>query len=442
VVALVVLGTVLAFVSILALWANRQFLNTDNWTRTSSQLLERKAVREEVAGFLVDQLYANVNVQAQLAQALPPQAKALAGPAAGGLRNLAEQGINELLQRPKVQQLWEDANRVAHQKLLLTLEGGNENVSTTGGKVTLNLGQIVANVASAIGLGSVASKIPPDAAQITVLKSDQLETVQNALQALRGITLVVVILTFLLFAVAVFVAADRRRAALRMVGIGFVLAGAAALLARYFVGQEVTNSLASTASVRPAISDTWDVSSSLLVEAAQSAIAYGVVIVLAAWLAGPTRAAVAARRWLAPALADARWAFGAATLIVLLIILWGPTPATRKPLGMLLFAILLFLGVEVLRRQVRREYPEASFGALGHAVSERWGRMRGSVSAGGRAVTARISPHHGEPETPQAAGEVSRLDQLERLGRLRESGVLDDAEFEREKAALLAEPAA
>jgi hypothetical protein len=442
VVALVVLGTVLAFVSILALWANRQFLNTDNWTKTSSQLLERKAVREEVAGFLVDQLYANVNVQAQLAQALPPQAKALAGPAAGGLRNLAEQGINELLQRPKVQQLWEDANHVAHQKLLLTLEGGNKNVSTTGGTVTLNLGQIVANVASAIGLGSVASKIPPDAAQITVLKSDQLETVQNALQALRGITLVVVILTFLLFAVAVFVAADRRREALRMVGIGFVLAGAAALVARGLVGQEVTNSLASTASVRPAISDTWHVGTSLLVEAAQSTIAYGVVIVLAAWLAGPTRAAVAVRRWLAPALVDARWAFGAATLIVLLIILWGPTPATRKALGMLLFAILLFLGVEILRRQVRREHPEASFGELGHAMSDRWGRMRGSVSARGRAVTARISPHHGEPETPQAAGEVSRLDQLERLGQLRESGVLDDAEFEREKAALLGEPAA
>jgi hypothetical protein len=35
-----------------------------------------------------------------------------------------------------------------------------------------------------------------------------------------------------------------------------------------------------------------------------------------------------------------------------------------------------------------------------------------------------------------------RLEQLERLGRLRESGVLDDAEFEREKAALLGEPVA
>src|SRR5215218_475099 len=140
VVALVVLATVLAFVSVLSVWANRQFLNTDNWVQTSSQLLQREAVREQVSGFLVDQLYANVDVKAQLEQALPPQAKPLAGPAAGGLRNLADQGIDELLQRPRVQQLWQTANRVAHQKLLTTLEG-NDRVSTQGGTVTLNLGQ-------------------------------------------------------------------------------------------------------------------------------------------------------------------------------------------------------------------------------------------------------------------------------------------------------------
>jgi hypothetical protein len=129
-------------------------------------------------------------------------------------------------------------------------------------------------------------------------------------------------------------------------------------------------------------------------------------------------------------------------VVVLLIIAWGPTPATRKPLGMLLFAILLFVGVEVLRRQARREYPDATFGALGHAVSDRWAAMRGKASAGGRAVSARVSARRGEPQTPQAAGEVSRLDQLERLGRLRKSGVLDEEEFQREKAALLAEPQA
>lgn len=411
---LVVVATVLAWVSILALWANRQFLNTNNWANTSSELLQKDSIRTEVADFLVDQLYAHANVRGDLESALPPRAKPLAGPIAGGLRNAADQGINTLLQRPRVQQLWENANRVAHKAFLETIEGGGPNVSTTGGNVTLNLGQIARSVATSLGLGNVASKIPPDAAQITVLKSKQLDAVQNGLKALRGITLVVLLLTLLLYVVAVFVAQDRRREALRMVGWSLLVAGILALLARTFVGQEVVNSLSSTASVRDAVADTWDVASSLLVQAAESAIAYGVVIVLGAWLAGPTRPATAMRRFLAPFLRDARIAYGAVAAIVLILIAWGPTPATRKPLGMLLFAILLCIGVEALRRQVKREMPDATFGG----------------------IHIRLPGRRKRPAPPPQ--EETNLDELERLGRLRDTGVLTDEEFQQQKAGVLA----
>ena len=430
-VAILVVGaTVFALVSIHALWANRQFLNTDNWAKTSSELLQREAVRTQVADFLVDQLYAHVNVRGELESALPPQAKALAGPVAGGLRNVADQGINKLLQRPRVQQLWENANRAAHKAFLKTIEGGGKNVSTTGGDVKLNLGEIAASVATSLGLGNVASKIPPDAAQITVLKSNQLEAVQNGFKALRGITLVVVLLTLLLYVIAVVVARDRRRQALRMVGWSLIVAGVLALLVRTFVGQQVVDSLSTTASVRAAVSDTWDVASSLLVQAAQSTIAYGVVVVLGAWLAGPTRPAVAVRHFLAPFLLSPRWAFGSVAVVVLLLLLWGPTPATRKPLGMLIFAILLCLGVEVLRRQVKREVPDASFGELGTHMQDRWRRMRARVPS--RSAPVEEAPPAGAP-----AREV-HLDELERLGRLRETGVLTDEEFEKQKASILA----
>jgi Short C-terminal domain len=414
VVAILVVGaTVFALVSIHALWANRQFLNTDNWAKTSSELLQREAVRTQVADFLVDQLYANVNVRGELESALPQQAKPLAGPLAGGLRNVADQGINQLLQRPRVQQLWENANRAAHKAFLKTIEGGGPNVSTTGGNVTLNLGQIAASVATSLGLGNLASKIPPDAAQITVLKSNQLDAVQNGLNALRGITLVVVLLTLLLYAIAVVVAQDRRRQALRMVGWSLIVAGVLALLVRTFVGQQVVDSLSTTASVRAAVSDTWDVASSLLVEAAESTIAYGVVVALGAWLAGPTRPATATRRFLAPFLHDPRIAYGAVAAIVLIIIAWGPTPATRKPLGMLLFTILLCIGVEALRRQVKREMPDATFGG----------------------IHIRLRRRRRPPALPQ---EETRVDELERLGRLRDTGVLTEEEFQQQKAGVLA----
>jgi hypothetical protein len=443
--SLVILASLLAFISIFALWANRQFLNTDNWTKTSSQLLQKSAVREQVAGFIVDQIYANVNVEQQLASALPPQAKPLAGPAAGALRNAADQGVQKLLERPKVQQLWENANRFAHQQLLKVIEGGGKNVSTTGGNVTLNLGQMIGSLASNLGLTQVASQIPANAGQITVLHSNKLEAVQNGLKALRGITIVVLVLTFLLYGFAVFIA-GRRREALRAVGWGLIIAGVLALIARSVAGGAIVDSLASTAAVKPAIQDVWDIGSSLLNEAAQSAIAYGVVIVLGAWLAGGTGWATSARRAMAPFLSDARWAFGGVGFVYLLILIWGPTPATRKPLAMLIFAILIAIGVEALRRQAARENPGASMADVGRFGQRRLEGAKGTLSAGTHAVSGAVGRitggrgGHDDAPTPPAtptSPDAARLEQLERLGQLHDTGVLDDAEFKAEKAKVL-----
>ena len=79
---LLVAATVLTFVAIFSFWVNRQAMNTDNWVETSSELLENEEIQTQLATFLVAQLYANVNVEAELRNALPPQASALAGPAA------------------------------------------------------------------------------------------------------------------------------------------------------------------------------------------------------------------------------------------------------------------------------------------------------------------------------------------------------------------------
>ena len=61
----------LAFISIFAIWANRQAFNTDNWTETSSKLLEDDEIRAQLSTYLVDQLYANYNVTEEVAGSAP-----------------------------------------------------------------------------------------------------------------------------------------------------------------------------------------------------------------------------------------------------------------------------------------------------------------------------------------------------------------------------------
>ena len=65
--------TVLAVLAILAVWANRQLLNPNNWSNTSAKLLENAAVRDATSNYLVNQLYANVDVAGELKGRLPAQ---------------------------------------------------------------------------------------------------------------------------------------------------------------------------------------------------------------------------------------------------------------------------------------------------------------------------------------------------------------------------------
>jgi Short C-terminal domain len=113
---------------------------------------------------------------------------------------------------------------------------------------------------------------------------------------------------------------------------------------------------------------------------------------------------------------------------VLIILAWGPTPATRRVIPALILVALLALGVEALRRQTEREYPDAS-------RTEATRRMREWLSSMGRKVRGGLAP--ATARQANGDGRSDRFEQLERLGRLRESGVLDASEFEREKAQIL-----
>jgi hypothetical protein len=418
---LILLASLLAFLAIFALWANRQLLNTDNWTETSSELLENDAIRTQVASFLVDELYTNVDVKGEVEQVFeqvlqPAGASTLAGPAASGLRTLANQGANTLLERPVPQQLWEEANRRAHLRLLEIIDGGGDTLSTSNGEVTLDLSSLLSQTQSNLGVGGrVAERLPEGAAQIVLFRSSQLELAQDVVRLLKALAIASVLLALVLFAVAVYLARGWRREALRACGIGLLFAGAGALVARALAGSTVVDAVATTDAVRPAAEAAWSTGSSLLVDVATATLIYGVVVVFAAWLAGPTAWAVGARRALAPYLREPRFAWGAFGVIVLVLVAWAPTPAFRLVIPALVLIGLLAVGVEALRRQTMREFPDADHG-------ESTERLRKWAAGLGR-----------------RGGSDSRLDQLERLGQMRDSGVLDASEYTAEKARILSE---
>jgi hypothetical protein len=421
-IALISIGTLVAVLAVFAIWANRQLLNTDNWTNTSTELLQNSAIREQISIDLVDQLYANVPVEENIAAVLPPKAAPLAPPLAGQLKTLAVRGVDELLQRPRAQKLWEEANRRAHRRFLQIVEDKGTIVSTGNGEVTLDLKELLGATQSNAGVGGrIQSKLPASATQIVILKSDELNTVQNAIKILKSAALFLVIGALLLYAIAIAVAKGWRREALRATGIGLAFAGALVLLVRSLAGDAVVSALADTESVKPAVEATWSIGTSLLDEAATATLFYGIVIFLAAWIAGPTKFAAACRRALAPWVREPAYAYGGFTIAVLALLAWGPTPALRSFWTALLLVILLAVGFEILRRQIVREHPQANIEDATESI-RKW--FSGAFASGGGRVGA-------------GDGSSARLDELDRLNRLKDSGALTRAEFNREKAKLL-----
>ena len=413
-----------------SVWANRLLFNPDNWSSTSTQLLANPAIRSTTANYLVDQLYANVNVSGLLQNALPPRLEPLAGPAAGALRGVAVQGVELALSRPRVQNLWARANRAADQAFIAVVNGGGPRVGINNGVVTLNLGTILNNIAGRLGLpADVASKLPPNVATLTILKSDQLSFVQKVGKAIKGLALLLTILVPLLYALAILLAAGRRRRTLMTVGFSVIVGGALVLLGRHILETQIASSLTNDASLRPTITATVAIGTHILKTIGGAVVFMGLLLVLAGWFAGPARWARASREALAPYLRENPLAsYGVGVGLLALLFLWDPIPATGTPAGIITFTVLGLFGVFLLSRQTAQEFPDAQPGAATARIRARMHDWR----------EHRNARHHGQPSSPGAASAPPGVaDQLQQLSDLHRQGAITASEYEAAKSRLL-----
>jgi hypothetical protein len=420
--ALIGLASLLATVAILATWVNRQLLDNGSFQTTSARLVEDPAIQAALANYLVNQAYENVDIPAALGQRLPPNLKPLAAPLAAAVRQPATNAVSRLLTRPRVQALWVNASGSTHRQLVAVVDDEQGPVaSTANGNVTIDLGALVQQIGPSLGLPAAAlSRLPPQTGVITVMRSDELALAQNAVRGIKIVSTWLVVLVLAMFGTAIYLAAGARRETLRTVGWAFVFVGLVVLAVRRLGGSYVVDALAAPA-YRDAGNHAWLISSSILGEVGRAIVLYGLVGVLGAVLAGPSRVAVATRGRLAPILnerADLTW--GGAAFGFLLLVLWGGTHALRTWWGILLLGGLLALGIVALRRQTLREFPEPAPKPATDAAPSVGARVAGTL----------------RPK-PGAGGEPTQASELARLAALHESGALTDSEFARAKSLAL-----
>ncbi len=215
---LLILATILLFVSSLTVWSKRQLLDSDAWANSSSQLLANDDVRGAVAQTLVDRLFEQDDVVAQVRARLPEQAQGAAPVLAATLESAAVRAADRLLQTPRAQTLWQNINKRAHAGVVKVLEGKdlgkNENISTANGNVTLDLRPLITRLATRLGVEDrLKANADPNAGQVVILKSSQLDSAQSAVKLLKALSSLLLIAVFALYALAIYLAHGAAQAA-------------------------------------------------------------------------------------------------------------------------------------------------------------------------------------------------------------------------------------
>jgi hypothetical protein len=367
--ALIVVGAIVLFVGSFTVWAKRQLLDTDTWTASSTELLDDPQIRQQLSVYMVDQLYSTADVEAQFKAKLPENLQPLAGPISGALYEAAIRTANSLLQAPRVQQLWEEVNRRAHAQLVDVLKGREgKRVTTENGEAVLDLSPLIERLEDRFG---VQAQLDQDAGKIVLLKSGQLEAAQKTVRAVDVLSAFIGLLALLFFAVAVYLAAGWRRIAIRGAAISVLIAAALLLVLRRVGGDAVVNALVDNHNVRPSVLTAWYVETSVLRDLGRFLVGLAVIGLVGVWLAGPSGSGTAVRRELAGPFRDhVALVYAIYALVVAGVFLVSPISPARA-FGLLALAVLGAIGLEVLRRQALREFPEPL-----PSLRERWASRR------------------------------------------------------------------
>jgi len=352
---LTVVAILLALVGMLAFYVAHTALDAAGFETISRNMIEDDAIRTQVANTAVDQLYANVDVEAAIAERLPPAQKGLAPVLAGLSRSGADQAAAAALERPRVQTAWVEVTTATQRQLVRLLDDKNQFVQTDGGKVVLDLRPIMIELGDqVVVIGRLAEKLPDSAGKITIIDESQLETAQTVTRILRAVANWMWLVALAVAALAIWLARGRRRIELRALAIGVLLVGLLMLAARRAAGGYVVDRLAKDDSVKPAARDAWSILTQVLADRAWVWITLGVVTLLGVWFVGETGRAAQARRAAEPVLQNRVTTYAIVAGSVLVLGLLVPLFARGWTISLLLLALVI-VGVEVVRNIVLRE---------------------------------------------------------------------------------------
>ncbi|HBW20419.1 MAG: hypothetical protein ACLPN6_20185 [Streptosporangiaceae bacterium] len=305
---LIVLGCLLAPVSVLAVWVASEVSNTSRYVATMEPLARDPAIQNALTERITTEITTRLNVTGYADQAaatlssrgLPKvgaELRAVAPSIASGVAGFVRSEVHKIVTGPRFARAWVQANTVVHQELVKALSGqGPSSVSVKNGQVVVSLGPLINLVKQDLvrrGF-TLVSKIPAVNPTLTLFSAKYLVKAQSAYRRINDLKIVLPILTLLLLALGVYVARGRRRA---LVGAGLGLAASMLVPAvgLFFFRGIYLGSVPPSVLPADAAAALFDTLVRFIKQGLRTVLVVGLVVAAGAFLAGPSVTAVRIR---------------------------------------------------------------------------------------------------------------------------------------------------
>jgi hypothetical protein len=305
---LIVLGCILAPISVIGVWGANQVGNTDRFVANMSPLISQPPIQHALSARITAQITSRLDVQTVANQAatqataahLPRIATLLhnfSGQIASAVNSAIATAVAHVVASPAMAVAWTQALRVAHSGVVRVLSGqGGGAVDVVGGKVVLNLGPLITQVKDQLsGQFPVVKNLPVVKAEFPLFEAPNLAKAQQGYRLTQTLKWVLPFLTLVLLALGIYVARRHRRA---LIGAALGLAASMLVLGIALDIARVIylNSVPSSTLPSDAAAALYDTLVRFIREGLRVLLVIGLVIAIGAFLTGPSVTAVRTRR--------------------------------------------------------------------------------------------------------------------------------------------------
>ncbi|HWM95924.1 MAG TPA: hypothetical protein VNO54_02610 [Streptosporangiaceae bacterium] len=382
---LIVIGCVLAPLSVIGVWTANQVSDTNRYIANIEPLIHDPAIQNVLTDKITNQITSQLNITGTINQAATqlnskglPRISTLLntfGPQiASAVTGFIHSTVHTVISSKAMANAWVQVNTVAHQSVVKVLSGqGGGAISNSNGQIVLNLGPLIA-VAKQDLLArgfSLASNIPPVSPTVALFQATDLGKAQAGYRLIKTLKIVLPILALLLIAAGVWVARGHRRALVRA-ALGLVASMLVLAIGLLIARSIYLNSVPPSVLPGDAAAAAFDAMVHFIKVGLRVVLAVGLVVAIGAFFTGPSRAAIQTRSSLKSGMERIRnfgerkgvsagpfgqWTYvhrrglriGAVALFALIFVFWGQPTALVVILLVVLLLVVLGL-IELVGR--------------------------------------------------------------------------------------------